>query len=206
MLRHRQRGTSAVSVHWENVFQTATRHESFLKFRKIREADGSLGALRYTFVLRQACTTDLWLGRLMRLVAMKLKMDRTCSVKTNHPSEGTAFSSAPTYLPNNSSGCPSSTTRAAKGRASQLWPNALLSTLTLAVGSQGSLGIIPLPWQLVEAWNFQTGEATLPPLGPPALHSPLAVSLDRVHVFFQTLHPKVKQWSSRRGAVVNESD
>ena len=98
VLRKRQRGMFAVSVLWENVFQTATRHESFLTFRKILEAVGSLGALRYTLVIQQACITDLWLERLMRLVAMEI----ICLVKMNHPSEETAFRTVATYLRNNS--------------------------------------------------------------------------------------------------------
>lgn len=102
VLRKRQRGMFAVSVLWENVFQTATRHESFLTFRKILEAVGSLGALRYTLVIQQACITDLWLERLMRLVAMEIKMEILCLVKMNHPSEETAFRTVATYLRNNS--------------------------------------------------------------------------------------------------------
>ena len=90
------------------AFQTAMRPESFLKFRKICEAVSLLGALRYTLDLWQACITDLCLGRLWRLVSLKLKTEIICSVKMNHPSEGTAFRSVSTYLLNNNSGSPSS--------------------------------------------------------------------------------------------------
>lgn len=40
------------------------------------------------------------------------------------------------------------------------------------------------------------GKATLPPLGPPALYSLVAVSLDRVNILFQKLHPTIKQYYS----------
>jgi len=51
------------------------RHKSFFTCRKILEVVISLVPLTYTMIIEQPCIINVYLGRLMRVVAMRLNME-----------------------------------------------------------------------------------------------------------------------------------
>lgn len=62
-------------------------------------------------------------GRLMRAVAMSLKMEIIFFTKMYHPSDGTDFRSVSTYLETNRSGCPCSNPQGVMVRSYHLLPD-----------------------------------------------------------------------------------
>ena len=76
---------SPVLVLWNDVFKMAIRHESFFTCWKILEVVGSLVHLKDTMIKQQACLIDVYLSRLMRVVAMRIKMEIVFFIKhTSH--------------------------------------------------------------------------------------------------------------------------
>ena len=68
-------------------------------------------------------------------------------VKLYHTSDGSSFTSVSTYDQNNSSGCSPSNTHGVRVRASHMGPITHLYSHREAVVLQGSMGVLPLPWQ-----------------------------------------------------------
>ena len=145
----------------------AIRHETFFTLRKKIEVFGSQVPLRYTMMKLQDCKTDIQLGRLMRVVAMRIKIEVIFFVKMCHPSDRTTFISVSTYLQNNSSGCPLSNSRGVRVRASHLCQYATL------ISQSGSCDIMLdglHPIAMKTGWHVTSRrKLTLPNLGPPAL-------------------------------------
>ena len=69
-------------VHWDDVFQMSMRHHSFFSCRKRLEVLTPLVTLRYTMFEHQACIINIYLGSLMRVVVMRLKMEIILFVKS----------------------------------------------------------------------------------------------------------------------------
>ena len=88
----------------------------------------------------------MYLGSLMRVVAMRLKMEKIQFGKLCHPSDGLSSTSVSTYLQNNVSGCPQSNPQCVRLRAAQIWPIAPLYSHRETIVTQGSIGIMTLPW------------------------------------------------------------
>ena len=82
------------------------RLESCFMCREITKVVCSLVTLRYMMIKQQACKMDVLLGSLMRLVAMRLKMEIILFLKLHIPSGGTSVISVSTYLQNTSSSLP----------------------------------------------------------------------------------------------------
>ena len=106
---------------------------------------GSLFTLRYIMIKQEACIIDVLLGNLMRVVAMRLKMELILFLKLYHPHDGTSFTLVSTYLQNHGSGCPSYNPRVLRVRPSHMGKILPLYAQSEPVMSQGSMGIMPLP-------------------------------------------------------------
>ena len=96
--------------------------ESFFPCRKRFEVVGSLAALGYIMIKLHNCIFDVYLRRLIRVVAMSLKMDIILLPKLYHPSNGSSFTSVSTYLQKNTSGSPSSNPNVVRVRDSYMGP------------------------------------------------------------------------------------
>ena len=77
-------------------------------------------------IILQACIIDFYLSRLMRVVAMRLKMEIIFFIPNYHPSDGAALESVSTYLETKSSGFPLSNLRAVRVQYSHQLPNTQL--------------------------------------------------------------------------------
>ena len=111
---------------------------------------GSLVPLRYTMIIKETCKIDVQLSRLMRVVTMSINIEKILFVKMYHHSQGSTFTSVSTYLQNKGSVCPSFNPQIVRVRNFHLLPNTHHSSYRVAVVPQGSLGLIPLPWQPVD--------------------------------------------------------
>ena len=78
---------------------------------------------------------------------MMLEMEKIFFLKMYHTSDATSFTSVSTYLQNNSTGCQSSNPGGVRVRVSHVLPHTHLTSHRVAVGPQGSKGIIPMPWK-----------------------------------------------------------
>ena len=63
------------------MFQTGIRHESFFTWKHILEVVGSLVPFPITMILQQDCIINIYLGRMMRVLTMRLKMEIILSFK-----------------------------------------------------------------------------------------------------------------------------
>ncbi len=70
----------------------------------------------------QASRIHIELGSLMRVVAMRLKMERIWFIQEDHPSDGSSFPSTSTDLQSKSTWCPSLNSQGLRGRMSHIWP------------------------------------------------------------------------------------
>ena len=89
-------------------------YENFFICRKILEVFDSLVPLGYIMIKQHDSIIDVKIGRLMRVVATRLKMEIILFVILYQPSEGSSYISVSTYRQSNSSGCPSSNTTAVR--------------------------------------------------------------------------------------------
>ena len=97
MLFWRQWGMVSMLVVRDVVFETDIRHEFLSHVHKIIVV-GWLVNLRYTMIKQQACIINVFLRRLMRVLAMRLKVEIILFIKLYHPSDGSSFTSVSTYL------------------------------------------------------------------------------------------------------------
>ena len=104
-----------------------------------------LHILRYRMMNLQAYVMDFCFSSVMRIVAMRVKMEIIFFIQIYNPFDRTAFRSVSTYFETNSSGCTSSNPRGLRVRPSHLLPNTHLPSNILAVVTKGSMNIIPLP-------------------------------------------------------------
>ena len=132
----------------------------FFTCRKSIEAVRSLFTVRYTMIKQQACIIHMYLSRLMRVVAMRLKMEIIFFIKLYHPPDGWSLISVSAYLQNNFSVCWSSNPHIVRLRASHMLPYMYLSTHRLAVGAQGLIGIMPFLWKPVGLDFQREGHST----------------------------------------------
>ena len=97
----------------------------------------------------QVSINYVYLERLIRVVAMRLKLLIIQFIKLYQPSDGLSFTSVSTYLQNNSSGCPTCNPHVLRVRVSHMGPIMHLSSPREYTVSQGSMGFMLLPWQPV---------------------------------------------------------
>lgn len=83
----------------------------------------------------------------MRVVVMRLKMEIKMFIKLYQPSDGSSLTSASIYFQKSSSGFQSFSTHGVRVRASHMGPITHLYSHREAVVLQGSMGVLPLPWQ-----------------------------------------------------------
>ena len=130
----------------------------------------------------------------MWVVAMRIKREVIFFIKLYHPSDGSFFTSASTYLQNNISGCPSSNPRGVILRASHLCQH---TPLILQSGScdtrLSGLHLIAMKY----GWPISSRrKATLPNLGPCALYIIVAVSLVLCGSSGSIFSSKTASWNS----------
>ena len=82
----------------------------------------------------------------MEVVAMSLKMEIRVFIQEDHKSDGSPFPSTSTFLQSKSSWCPSLNSQGLRLRMSHIWPITHLFSHRDVVWSQGSKGIISVPW------------------------------------------------------------
>jgi len=82
-------------------------------------------------------------------VAMRLQMEIRVFIQEDQPSVGSSFASTSTYLQSKSSWCPSLTSQGLRGTLSHIWPITHLFSHREVVWSQGSMGILSVPWPLL---------------------------------------------------------
>ena len=82
----------------------------------------------------------------MRVVAMSLQMEIIVFLQEDHPSDGSNFPSTSTNLQSKSSWSPSLNSQGLRVRISHIWPITHLFSHRQVVRSQGSMGIISVPW------------------------------------------------------------
>ena len=85
----------------------------------------------------------------MEVVAMSLKMEIRVFIQEDHPSDGSSFPSTSTDLQSKSSWCPSLNSQGVRVRMSHIWPITHLFSHREVVWSQGSMGILSVPWPLL---------------------------------------------------------
>ena len=141
------------------------RLKYFFLCRVIPKVVRLLVTLRYIMIKQQACIMDIQVGSLMRVVAMRLKMEIILFPKLYHPPDETSYISVSTYL-QNSSVCQSFNPLSVRVRASHMGPIWPLSSHRELFVSQGLMGIMPLPWKPggldhLEGRKFQIFQAHL---------------------------------------------
>ena len=82
----------------------------------------------------------------MRVLAMSLQMEIIVFIQEEHPSDGSSFPSTSTFLQSKSSWCPSLNSQGLRLRMSHIWPITHHFSHREVVWSQGSMGIISVPW------------------------------------------------------------
>lgn len=105
--------------------------------------------LRYIMIKQEYSIIHVYIGRLMRMVAMRLKMGIILFINMYHTSDATSFISVSTYLQNKSTECQSSNLGSVRVRTSHMLPHTHFTDHRVVDGQQGSMGIIPMPWQQV---------------------------------------------------------
>jgi len=115
-------GMVSLFVPWDVLFQMAMKHNSFFTWRNSPEVFCSLIPLRYHMCKHQASRIHIYLGSLMRVVAMSLQMEIIVFLQEDHPSDGSSFPSTSTYLQSKSSWCPSLNSQGLRVRMSHIWP------------------------------------------------------------------------------------
>ena len=133
-------------VPWDVLFQMAMKHNSFFTWRNSLEVFCPRMPLRYHMLKHQASRIHIELGSLMRVVAMSLQMEIIVFIQEEHPSDGSSFPSTSTLLQSKSSWCPSLNSQGLRLRMSHIWPITHLFSHREVVWSQGSMGIISVPW------------------------------------------------------------
>ena len=146
MLGEKHCGMESFFGHWDALFQMAMKHNSFFTWRSSLEVFCPLNPLRYHMFKYQASRIHIELGSLMRVVAMSLQMEIIVFIQEDHPSDGSSFPSTSTFLQSKSSWCPSWNSQGLRLRMSHIWPITHLFSHRDVVWSQGSKGIISVPW------------------------------------------------------------
>ena len=88
----------ALFVFWDDVIENSFFFFLFFffTFRKRYQVACKLLPLRFTMINLQVCIIDFYIGRLMRMVAMSLKIEIIFFIKMYHLSYGTDFMSVST--------------------------------------------------------------------------------------------------------------
>ena len=81
-------------------------------------------------------------------------------VKNYHPSDRSSFTSVSAFLPKNSSGGPSSNSGVVSLSSSHMPPHKHLFSHRVAVGPQGSMHVMALPWQPLGLETQREGKST----------------------------------------------
>jgi hypothetical protein len=154
-------GMVSLFVPWDVLFQTAMKHNLFFTCRNSLEVLFPLIPLGYHMCQHQAFRVPIELGSLMRVVVMGLQMGMILFIQEDHPSDGSSFPSTSTYLQSKSSWCPSVNSQGLRVSLSHIWPTTHLFSHGEVVWSQGSMGIISVPWppvglHLSDGRNFHT--------------------------------------------------
>ena len=115
-------GMVSLFVQQDVLFQMAMKHNSFFTWRNSLEVFCPRMPLRYHMLKHQASRIHIYLGSLMRVVAMSLQMEIIVFIQEDHPSDGSSFPSTSTYLQSKSSWCPSLNSQGLRVRMSHIWP------------------------------------------------------------------------------------